>query len=396
MDFAGKRYYNIHRILLSSIGLWPYQDPRKKTIQRIISSVILISSVIVQLMKFLTTEYSLDLLLKVLSFTIPCIVFVLKYISFSIGTETVKDLMENIINDWSLLKTEDEFEIIKKHSDFGRFYTMLFTLAVYSGLSVCVVIQLAPNFLDFVAPQNESRLHHIPITAEYFVDQQKCYLPILLHIDVIAVVGFTTVMSTESLFAAFVQHAIGMFAIASYRIEHAFDEVLGINMPRKNCPYCRKIINAIYIHKRAIKFVEFLRSSFAISYIFLICLGIASLTANLFRLFLTLRCMDDLEEFIITTLFVFGHVYYIFLGNYTGQRVIDYSTDIFYKTYMSQWYNGPLHAQKLLLFIMQRSMKSTVMCLGNLFVPSLEGFATVTTYIDETMTKLNFYILFIS
>jgi len=31
------------------------------------------------------------------------------------------------MNDWSLLKTEDEFEIIKKHSDFGRFYTVLFT-----------------------------------------------------------------------------------------------------------------------------------------------------------------------------------------------------------------------------------------------------------------------------
>jgi len=39
----------------------------------------------------------------------------------------IKDLMENIMNDWSLLKTEDEFEIIKKHSDFGRFYTVLFT-----------------------------------------------------------------------------------------------------------------------------------------------------------------------------------------------------------------------------------------------------------------------------
>jgi len=87
-------------------------------------------------------------------------------------------------------------------------------VAVYSGLIICMFVQFAPNFLDYIAPQNESRLHHIPITAEYFVDQQKGYFPILLHIDLIAVVGFTTVMSTESLFAAFVQHAIGMFEIA--------------------------------------------------------------------------------------------------------------------------------------------------------------------------------------
>jgi len=48
MDFAGKHYYDIHRILLSSIGLWPYQDLKRKKIQRFISSVILMSSVIVQ------------------------------------------------------------------------------------------------------------------------------------------------------------------------------------------------------------------------------------------------------------------------------------------------------------------------------------------------------------
>jgi len=90
----------------------------------------------------------------------------------------------------------------------------IFLVAAYSTLLLYMVIQFSPNFLDIVAPQNESRLHSIPITAEYFADQQKYYLPILLHIDIIALVGFTTIMSTESLFATYIQHAIGMFAIA--------------------------------------------------------------------------------------------------------------------------------------------------------------------------------------
>jgi len=34
--------------------------------------------------------------------------------------------MENVISDWNLLKTEVELEIIKKHSNFGRLYTMFF------------------------------------------------------------------------------------------------------------------------------------------------------------------------------------------------------------------------------------------------------------------------------
>ncbi|XP_050461870.1 uncharacterized protein LOC126856908 [Cataglyphis hispanica] len=295
------------------------------------------------------------------------------------GTEIVKDLMKNVISDWNLLKTEVELEIIKKYSDFGRLYTIFFALAAYSALFVYILIQFTPDFLDIVAPRNESRLHNIQLTAEYFADQQEYYLPILLHINIIALIGFTTMISTESLFAAYIQHAIGMFEIASYRIEHAFDEILSLNISQKNCSYCTKIISAINIHNRAIKFTECLRSGFATSYFFLVCLGIISLTVNLVRLFLITQYLDDVEECIIAALFVFGHIYYIFLGNYTGQRLIDHSTDVFRRTYVSQWYVAPPHAQKLLLFMMQQSIKGSTMSVGGLFVPSLEGFATITS-----------------
>ncbi|XP_067211475.1 uncharacterized protein [Linepithema humile] len=381
MDFIGNRYYNIHRILLSLVGLWPYQDSKMKKIQRVISSIILVSSVAVQLVKFLTTECNLDLLVKILSIAAPCMAFVIKYVSFCVGAETVRDLMENVMSDWNLLKTEVEFEIIKKHSNFGRLYVIFFALSAYSALFIYMMIQFVPNFLDIISPRNESRLHSIPITAEYFADQQKYYLPILLHIDIIALVGFTTIMSTETLFAAYIQHAIGMFAIASYRIEHAFDDMLGINVSRKNCSYCRKVTSAVSVHRRAIKFTEFLRSGFVISYFFLICLGVISFTANLIRLFLVTQsgCLNNLEEFIIVTLLVLSHISYMFFGNYVGQQLIDYSTNVFHKTYVSQWYIAPLHAQKLLLFMMQQSIRGTAMTVGGIFVPSLEGFATITS-----------------
>lgn len=87
-------------------------------------------------------------------------------------------------------------------------------MSVYSILFSYFFIQFIPNFLDIVAPQNESRLHNIPLAAEYFVDQQEYYLPILLHINIVALIGFTIVISTESLFTAYVRHAVGMFEVA--------------------------------------------------------------------------------------------------------------------------------------------------------------------------------------
>ncbi|XP_071630161.1 uncharacterized protein [Temnothorax longispinosus] len=379
MDLVGNihYYYNIHRILLSSIGLWPYQNLKMKKIQFVISSVVLASSIIIQFMKFFTTEYSLDLLLKVLSFAVPCMVFVLKYTSFCFGSETVKSLMESVISDWNLLKTDAELDIIKKHSNFGRLYTLLFALAMYSGFFLYMLSQFIPNFLDSVAPRNESRLHNIPLTVEYFVDQQEYYLPILLHFDIIALVGFTIMISTESLLLAYIRHAIGMFEISSYRIEHAFDEVLDMMTSQKCCSHCTNIINAVHIHRRATQFIEFLRSGFVISYFFLVGLGVTSFTVNLLRLFLAAQYLNNLEECIISGLLVCGHIYYIFYGNYTSQKLIDHSTDVFHKTYVSQWYNAPLHAQKLLLFMMQHTIKGSAMTVGSIFVPSLEGFTTL-------------------
>ncbi|XP_020291760.1 uncharacterized protein LOC109858677 [Pseudomyrmex gracilis] len=385
MDFAGNRYYNIHRVLLSSVGLWPYQNPKMKKFQRVIYSVVLVSSIVVQLISFFTTEYSMELLLKILSFAIPCMVFVLKYISFIMNNESMRALLEYIVSDWNLVRTEVEFEIIKKHSDFGRFYTLLFTCAVYSSLSGYVVIQFMPDFLDVVAPRNESRSHNIPLVAEYFVDQQKYYLPILLHIDFIALIGLTVVMSTESLSSAYIQHAIGMFEIASYRIEHAFDETLDATKPSKFCLYCANIISAVIIHRRAMNFCKFLMSNLSVSYIFLVAFGVASLTANLLRLVLVSQSgyVNNLEEVFVAAIFVLGHVYYIFLGNYTGQRLIDHSTDVFHRIYMSHWYAAPPHAQKLLLFMMRQSVKGTFLSVGGLFVPSLEGFATLCALITS-------------
>ncbi|TGZ45825.1 hypothetical protein DBV15_02677 [Temnothorax longispinosus] len=229
-------------------------------------------------------------------------------------------------------------EIFRKAEFTHHVFIYIFSVAMYSGFFLYMLSQFIPNFLDSVAPRNESRLHNIPLTVEYFVDQQEYYLPILLHFDIIALVGFTIMISTESLLLAYIRHAIGMFEIS--------------------------------------RFIEFLRSGFVISYFFLVGLGVTSFTVNLLRLFLAAQYLNNLEECIISGLLVCGHIYYIFYGNYTSQKLIDHSTDVFHKTYVSQWYNAPLHAQKLLLFMMQHTIKGSAMTVGSIFVPSLEGFTT--------------------
>jgi len=89
---------------------------------------------------------------------------------------------------------------------------------VISGLSypatiAYISIPFLPDILDIVAPLNESRMRHLPFLVEYFLDEQKYFYPILLHIIVTIIIGVTTVVATETLTFAYIYHVCGMFNI---------------------------------------------------------------------------------------------------------------------------------------------------------------------------------------
>ncbi|XP_011687108.1 PREDICTED: uncharacterized protein LOC105449549 [Wasmannia auropunctata] len=94
-------------------------------------------------------------------------------------------------------------------------------------------------------------------------------------------------------------------------------------------------------------------------------------------LFQVILFTKGVNEIVILFIFIFGHIVYLFLGNYVGQILIDHSAGIFQNIYITRWQDAPLQAQKLLPIIMQRSMKSCKMVVGGMFVPSLEGFAAL-------------------
>lgn len=72
-----------------------------------------------------------------------------------------------------------------------------------------------PGFLDLVHPLNESRSRRLPILAEYYVlDEQKHFYLILVHQSLLALLGVTTVLATETLNMVYIHHACGLFEVA--------------------------------------------------------------------------------------------------------------------------------------------------------------------------------------
>ncbi|XP_024872069.1 uncharacterized protein LOC112454746 [Temnothorax curvispinosus] len=236
-----------------------------------------------------------------------------------------------------------------------------------------VCVHFIPNLLDLVAPFNQSRPRHLLILVEYFVDSDEYFYPILLHLFVGFFILQITLMSTTSIYVAFIQHACGMFEIASYRIEHVLDDhKRGNSVSERRCVACARIISAVDIHRRAIEFFEFMKNTFVTMYFFLLLLGIASLTVSLCRAVTAKGIIENIIP--ITNVFI--HLFYFFFVNYSGQKVLNHSNDFLSRIYNSKWYMMPLHSQKLILFVMQRSSKNCMLLVGGIYVASLEGFAT--------------------
>ncbi|XP_026828774.1 uncharacterized protein LOC105287226 isoform X2 [Ooceraea biroi] len=358
-------YYTLNRIQLLCIGLWPYQASTCRYILITFLSITLVSSVVVQ----------------ILTYSIPWLIYTLKYNIHCLNIKKVEVLLERIQHDWSILTNAREIEIIKKYSAIGKFITLLVILFIHLSAFGFVLIYLVSTFLsDTAVDVNESNIRNLPGLTEYFIDQQKYFFLILFHISFFVWCGLAVVAATESFYMSLIQHACGLFQIASYRIEQALHKDLVRNVTsivERNTIINRKLISGINMHKRAIEFVEMSKASYKWTYVMLGPLGVVSLSINLYRLSLLIT-IKDYRELISSFVFVLGHSWYMFFVNYVGQEVVDHSGDVFHRIYNVQWYTAPLKAQKLLLYLMQRTMRHCTIVIGGLFVTSLQGFASLT------------------
>ncbi|XP_026828767.1 uncharacterized protein LOC105287134 isoform X1 [Ooceraea biroi] len=380
MTSAANSYYRINRILLECVGLWPYQNSNYRRAIMAIVSVLLVSGVVLQLTTFVTAEFSVDLLLKILAHCTPWLSYMLKYNVLSSNIKKMRDLMEHVRSDWNELNTMQEVEIIKKYSAFGKLITVVATSFIYLCILCVIVEQISMNlYLDFTTAANESRIREFPALIECFIDHQKYFYPILSYMFLVIVCGQTTMIATETLYMTYTQHACGLFEIANCRIEQA----LLITVMQDTASSLEKqsivwqgIIGAVNMHRRAIEFIEISKANFTFAYFLVLPLGVLSLSVNLYRL-ARLLPIKEYEEANVSFFLVFGHLWYFFFVNYLGQKVIDHSGNIFHKTYNAQWYVAPVKVQKLLWLVMQRSLRHCTNVVGGLFVPSLEGFASV-------------------
>ncbi|XP_070152144.1 odorant receptor 22b-like isoform X2 [Polyergus mexicanus] len=369
------QHFNINRILLLIIGLWPYQRSLLVEFQLILLYGILMTFIVFQLTTFITAECTLDLIYKVLSSAFFYICFAIKYNSFWINADIIRTSLKQLQDVCNEITDKNEIAIIEKYGDkakrititilfLGMFYQVTFTL-----------IYIWPYIHHIMAFTNKSRSHSsVHIMTEYFIDQEKHSYLVTLHRHAACCIGLLAMITTGTMLLTYAQHTCAMISIACYRIEHAMDILLkGYKNEQKSC---EEIIHAVNIHRKAMNLINFLISNFSGSYFCLMAAGVLCLSCNLLRL---TSFTGNIGQLILSLTNLIIQYVYLFLANYTAQEVTDHNEYLFTTVYNVRWYMAPIRTQKMILFLLQRGTKSFHLILGGVFVASLQSAASIAS-----------------
>ncbi|XP_011705124.1 PREDICTED: uncharacterized protein LOC105460376 [Wasmannia auropunctata] len=135
-------------------------------------------------------------------------------------------------------------------------------------------------------------LHYILIIKKYFVNQEKYFYLILLHMYIVYCVGVTILLATGTILITYLQHICGLFRIASYRMGHSVNILQNITLKNKVF-MTENIISAIDMHRQAMKLCKQLESTFEIMiFCFTICV-VACFSLNLYQVSFQFRIIPN-------------------------------------------------------------------------------------------------------
>ncbi|XP_029659942.1 uncharacterized protein LOC115233578 [Formica exsecta] len=370
------QHFNINRILLLIIGLWPYQRSPLVEFQLIILYGTLMTFIVFQLTSFTTSECTLNLIYTVLSSAFFFICLAIKYNSFWINADILKSSLKQLQDVCNEITDKNEIAIIEKYGRKAKRITIALILLGVCYQFIFILLYIWPYIHHIMVLTNKSRSHaSVHIMTEYFIDQEKYSYLIMLHRHAACCIGSLAMVATGTMLITYLQHTCAMFNIACYRIEQA----IGISQKtsfKNEENSCKQIIRAVNIHCNAIKLSNFLISNFEGSFFCLIAAGMVCLCCNLLRV---VSYTDNIGQLILSLNILIILYLYLFLSNYTAQKITDHNEYVFVTIYNVRWYMAPIRIQKMILFLLQRGNKSFHLILGGVFVASLQSAASLTS-----------------
>ncbi|XP_076378877.1 uncharacterized protein LOC143259621 isoform X5 [Megalopta genalis] len=312
----------VYYSMLYYAGLWPYDHSIRAKVQRVAFIVLIISCIVCQILTLRNVEITLRNIVSMLSYTFLMLVYFFRYCGFIANFDLLKSFIEDIQNDFAILKNAAEIEIFKKQIRKSNRLTFLVLGYAIIVLLMYILFILIPTLL-----QSKYQVHYLRFIGYFYNERSRESDLVCVQIVVTGSLGILAIASTEATLGIYGFYLSALFQIVSYRIRKSVDDAATLITSS-----FVDIRPAVMMHQRAIKRAESVGTDMMISSLAALLTAVLSFAVDLYRAFLSITETSLLVEFLISTTMVTGHVLIIFIDNYTGQTLTDNSVVVFNET----------------------------------------------------------------
>ncbi|THK32930.1 odorant receptor 4-like [Diachasma alloeum] len=383
MDVFTNGCYKQNRILMITVGIWPDSPLIVKLFARSVILTILCSLLPPQYAFLNHPDRHLNDLISVLIIQLVILTVVLKICYIGFNMKMVQNGMVRMQEDWVILKETPAIDQIRRYAKRGYLISRIYIIFFFCATTqVFFVMPLKPMILDAIWPSNESRPRTYAFDADYsiFSIYENDYYWALLHTLIIGLTLVEGIVAIDTFILIIVEHCCGLFDAVGYILQ---------GLRKESCSLRRnKIIrDAIFVHNRALSLADLIESSFTMMFAFVVLINMILISMTAFE---TVLKVDDPGELVRFVLFIIGQIAHLFCTSLPGQELLDHSSRVFTDIYNSNWSEIADKEQKLLLFMLMRSMKPSYMTAGKFYTLHIENFKNVLR------TSMSYFTVFLS
>ncbi|KAH0946198.1 hypothetical protein HN011_010164 [Eciton burchellii] len=387
MSFYNNRYYYSNKVLLSILGLWPYQSRLRSYVNTAITLFFVCSLSILELWGLIAGISDLSIIMENLSSLLIHIFILSKMLNGLINKYKIKDLLDGIKETWDVIQTHPENEILRHYAERSRMFTKQYAVALYSWWIFYSSVPSVITVIHILLSANETYEAKFFYRIEHVIDLGSYYKLLLLHMFISVFYTVSILIAVDTLFVCCIQHVCSLFEIIRINMEHirALDCVVRPNVADDGA--YRIIVGCIKTYIRTLKFCDMLSSAYATSFLFLLVIIVLSLSFNSAAVILLDLEVSKIITSIIKNVIQLMHIYNMSL---MSQQLLDYSSGFQEVIYNCEWYKISLKSRHLLRFTLLRAKKPCEIKAGKFFVMSMENFSSIL------QTSVSYFMILLS
>ncbi|XP_066597285.1 uncharacterized protein [Prorops nasuta] len=327
MDSVPMQYYNLNKILLQMIGLWPDQSGCRftKWSLRIGYNCFFLFGLISVLEFFIHHNFKFERLIEMLPVSVALFVLIFTNVVFYMKEDCFMLLWQQMMDDWSLERSEEELKIKMYFASVS--HTVIKIISSLMTFGVICFIAITTNMskiLDFLSPLNETRSPLLPFPVMFIFDENSYYIILFLQHFIVVLSFFYGVILLIT-FITYVVNVYGMFTEIGYKLRSALPnnmefsrETIGSNDEM----YYKSMCLCIEQHNKAIQFAKIIDEYYGIAFATVLISLIFMASPTLFTLG-DVELVDYKSSAEIVCI-----VCFFFVISYIGQKLIDLSVEV--------------------------------------------------------------------